>query len=77
MRGHGLMQAIARANRAFRDKPGRPVVDYLDLARGLKSALATCTESGGTGHAVIEQDEAIAIMQEKYEVCCELFHGFD
>ena len=49
MRGHGLMQAIARVNRVFRDKPGGLVVDYLGLAHELKAALATYTESGGTG----------------------------
>ena len=49
MRGHGLMQAIARVNRVFREKPGGLVVDYLGLAHELKQALATYTESGGTG----------------------------
>jgi type I restriction enzyme R subunit len=77
MRGHGLMQAIARVNRVFRDKPGGLVVDYLGLAHELKAALATYTESGGTGRTAIDQDEAVAVMREKYEVCCGLFHGFD
>ena len=77
MRGHGLMQAIARVNRVFEDKPGGLVVDYLGLAQDLKRALATYTESGGTGRTALEQDEAVAVMQEKYEVCCALFHGFD
>jgi len=77
MRGHGLMQAIARVNRVFRDKPGGLVVDYLGLAQELKQALATYTESGGTGRTAIDQDEAVAVMLEKYEVCCGLFHGFD
>jgi len=77
MRGHGLMQAIARVNRVFRDKPGGLVVDYLGLAHELKQALATYTESGGTGETAIDQAEAVAIMLEKYEVCCGLFHGFD
>jgi len=77
MRGHGLMQAIARVNRVFRDKPGGLVVDYLGLADQLRQALATYTESGGTGEASISQDEAVAAMLEKYEVCCGLFHGFD
>jgi type I restriction enzyme, R subunit len=77
MRGHGLMQAIARVNRVFRDKPGGLVVDYLGLAPALKAALATYTESGGTGRTAIEQDEAVALMLAKYEVCCGLFHGFD
>ncbi len=77
MRGHGLMQAIARVNRVFRDKPGGLVVDYLGLAHELKAALATYTESGGTGRTAISQDEAVEVMLEKYEVCCGLFYGFD
>ncbi|MDZ7317152.1 MAG: type I restriction endonuclease subunit R [candidate division KSB1 bacterium] len=77
MRGHGLMQAIARVNRVFRDKPGGLVVDYLGLAHELKAALATYTESGGTGRTAVKQEEAVALMLEKYEVCCGLFHGFD
>ena len=77
MRGHGLMQAIARVNRVFRDKPGGLVVDYLGLAHELKRALATYTESGGTGKATVDQSEAVAVMLEKYEVCRDLFHGFD
>lgn len=77
MRGHGLMQAIARVNRVFRDKPGGLVVDYIGLAQELKAALVTYTESGGDGRAAIDQDEAVAVMLEKYEICCALFHGFD
>ena len=77
MRGHGLMQAIARVNRVFKDKPGGLVVDYLGLADELKQALATYTESGGTGKTAIDQAEAVAVMLEKYEICCGLFHGFD
>ena len=77
MRGHGLMQAIARVNRVFRDKPGGLVVDYLGLAHELKRALATYTESGGTGKTALDQAEAVAVMLEKYEVCRGLFHGFD
>ena len=77
MRGHGLMQAIARVNRVFKDKPGGLVVDYLGLAHELKRALATYTESGGTGKTALDQEEAVAVMLEKYEICCGLFHGFD
>jgi type I restriction enzyme R subunit len=77
MRGHGLMQAIARVNRVFKDKPGGLVVDYLGLAQELKQALATYTESGGTGRTALDQDEAVAVMLEKHEVCSGLFHGFD
>ena len=77
MRGHGLWQAIARVNRVFKDKPGGLVVDYLGLAPDLKRALATYTVSGGTGSTAVDQSEAVAVMLEKYEVCCDLFHGFD
>ena len=77
MRGHGLMQAIARVNRVFRDKPGGLVVDYLGLAQELKRALATYTESGGTGRTALDQGEAVAVMLEKFDICCGLFHGFD
>ena len=77
MRGHGLMQAIARVNRVFREKPGGLVVDYLGLADELRQALATYTESGGTGKTAIDQAEAVAVMLEKYEICRGLFHGFD
>ena len=77
MRGHGLMQAIARVNRVFRDKPGGLVVDYLGLAHELKRALATYTQSGGTGETAFDQEQAVDVMREKYEVCCDLFHGFD
>ena len=77
MRSHGLMQAIARVNRVFRDKPGGLIVDYLGLAHELRQALATYTESGGTGQAAIAHNEAVKALQEKYEICCGLFHGFD
>lgn len=77
MRGHGLMQAIARVNRVFKDKPGGLVVDYLGLADELKQALATYTEAGGTGKTALDQAEAAALMQEKYEICQGIFHGFD
>ena len=77
MRGHGLMQAIARVNRVFKDKPGGLVVDYLGLADQLKYALANYTQSGGKGQTTIDQAEAVAVMLERYEVCCGIFHGFD
>ena len=77
MRGHGLMQAVARVNRVFRDKPGGLIVDYLGLAHELKRALATYTESGGTGRTTVDQSEAVTVMLEKYEVCRGLLHGFD
>lgn len=77
MRGHGLMQAIARVNRVFKDKPGGLVVDYLGLADELRRALVTYTDAGGTGRTALDQAEAVAVMLEKYEVCRGLFHGFD
>ncbi len=77
MRGHGLMQAIARVNRVFKDKPGGLVVDYLGIAHELKLALATYTESGGKGQTALPQEEAVAVMLEKYEICRGLFHGFN
>src|SRR3984885_1729713 len=77
MRGHGLMQAIARVNRVFKDKPGGLVVDYLGIAHELKLALATYTESGGKGRTALPQEEAVSVMLEKYEICLGLFHGFN
>jgi type I restriction enzyme R subunit len=77
MRGHGLMQTIARVNRVFKDKPGGLVVDYLGLADELRRALVTYTEAGGTGRTALDQAEAVALMLAKHEVCAALFHGFD
>jgi type I restriction enzyme R subunit len=77
MRGHGLMQAIARVNRVFKDKPGGLVVDYLGIADALKRALHTYTASGGKGQATLDQEQAVAVMIEKYEVVRDLLHGFD
>ena len=77
MRGHGLMQAIARVNRVFKDKPGGLVVDYLGIAHELKRALKVYTESGGAGETALDQEQAVRVMLEKYEICCGLFHGFD
>ncbi len=77
MKGHTLMQAIARVNRVWKDKPGGLIVDYIGLADELKKALVTYTESKGQGDPVFEQEKAVRKMLEKYEVCCQLFHGFD
>jgi type I restriction enzyme R subunit len=77
MQRHGLMQAIARVNRVFKDKPGGLVVDYLGLADQLKKALTDYTESGGKGKPVFDQEEAVAKMLELYEICAGMFHGFD
>jgi type I restriction enzyme R subunit len=77
MTGHNLMQAIARVNRVFKDKPGGLVVDYLGLADNLKKALADYTESGGKGKPTFDQADAVAAMLEKYEIISGMFHGFD
>lgn len=77
MQGHGLMQAIARVNRVFRDKPGGLVVDYLGLADQLKHALANYTESGGKGDPTYDTKQAIAVMQEKHGIACDMLHGSD
>jgi type I restriction enzyme R subunit len=76
MRGHGLMQAIARVNRVFKDKPGGLIVDYLGLAAELKKALAEYTEADReqTG---IPQEQAVAVLLEKFEIVLAMFHGFD
>jgi type I restriction enzyme, R subunit len=76
MRGHGLMQAIARVNRVFRDKPGGLVVDYLGLADQLKKALSHYT-GGDRGEIGIDKAEAVAKMLEKHEVIVCMLHGFD
>jgi type I restriction enzyme R subunit len=77
MQGHGLMQAIARVNRVFRDKPGGLVVDYLGLADQLKKALVTYTESGGEGNPTFDTAQAIAVMLEKHGIACGMMHGFN
>ncbi len=77
MSGHNLMQAIARVNRVFKDKPGGLVVDYLGLADNLKKALADYTESGGKGKPTFDQADAVALVLEKYEIVCGMLHGFD
>jgi len=77
MRGHNLMQAIARVNRVYKDKPGGLIVDYIGIASDLKQALATYSESGGQGAPALDQSEAIAAMMEKYEIVIQMFNGFD
>ncbi len=77
MQGHGLMQAIARVNRVFKNKPGGLVVDYLGLADQLKQALATYTESGGQGNPTFDTAQAIAVMLEKHGIACDMLHGFN
>jgi type I restriction enzyme R subunit len=77
MQGHGLMQAIARVNRVFSNKPGGLIVDYIGLADPLKKALQTYTDSGGTGQTAIDQDVAVTEMLKRHEICLAMFHGFD
>ncbi len=77
MRSHALMQAIARVNRVFKDKPGGLVVDYLGLAPELKEALAVYTESQGKGEPTVDQEKAVEVMQREYERCCDFMHGLD
>lgn len=77
MGGHNLMQAIARVNRVFGDKPGGLVVDYIGIAHDLKKALSLYTESGGKGKPAFNQNEAVAVMLEKFEVVHQLLYGFN
>jgi type I restriction enzyme R subunit len=77
MQGHGLMQAIARVNRVFRDKPGGLVVDYLGLADQLKQALATYSESGGRGDPTFDPERAISVMLEKHGIATHMLHGLN
>lgn len=76
MRGHGLMQAIARVNRVFRDKPAGLVVDYIGIAQNLKRALAeySAADQRQTG---VDEAEAVAALQEAFEVVDAMFHGFN
>ena len=76
MQGHGLMQTIARVNRVYKDKQGGLIVDYLGIATELKKALNQYTEGGGRGDIAFDQNQAVAIMMEKYEIIVALFHGF-
>jgi type I restriction enzyme, R subunit len=77
MQGHGLMQAIARVNRVFSNKPGGLVVDYLGLADQLKNALVTYTQSGGEGSPTFDTAQAIAVMLEKHGIASDMMHGLD
>jgi type I restriction enzyme R subunit len=76
MKGHNLMQAIARVNRVYGEKPGGLVVDYLGIASDLKKALSFYTESGGTGDPAVDQEQAVAVLLEKLEIVSQMFHGF-
>lgn len=76
MKGHTLMQAIARVNRVYKDKPGGLIVDYLGIAADLKEALSFYSESGGKGDPALLQEEAVGLMLEKLEVVSQMFYGF-
>jgi type I restriction enzyme R subunit len=76
MQGHNLMQAIARVNRVYLDKPGGLIVDYLGIAADLKKALSFYADSGGKGDPTILQEQAVQLMLEKLEVVSQLFHNF-
>ena len=77
MRGHNLMQAIARVNRVFKDKPGGLVVDYIGIANELKAALADYTQAKGRGKPTIDAREALAVLQEQMDVLHDMLHGVD
>ncbi|WP_372847048.1 type I restriction enzyme endonuclease domain-containing protein, partial [Pontiella sp.] len=77
MQGHNLMQAIARVNRVFKDKPGGLVVDYIGIANELKHALKTYTESQGRGTPTLGAERALSVLLEKLDVVRGMMHGFD
>ena len=77
MQGHNLMQAIARVNRVFKDKPGGLIVDYIGIGTSLREALNFYAESGGKGMPAESQQRAVEIMTEKLEVVRQILHGFD
>ena len=76
MKGHTLMQAIARVNRVYKDKPGGLVVDYLGIASDLKEALSFYSDSGGKGDPAVYQEKAVQLMLEKLEIVSQMFYGF-
>jgi len=76
MKGHTLMQAIARVNRVYKDKPAGLIVDYLGIAADLKEALSFYSESGGKGDPALLQEGAVGLMLEKLEVVSQMFYGF-
>jgi type I restriction enzyme, R subunit len=77
MKGHNLMQAIARVNRVFRDKQGGLVVDYIGIANDLKNALKEYTASKGRGRPTVDAHEAYAVLEEKLDILRAMLHGFD
>lgn len=77
MKGHNLMQAIARVNRVYKDKPGGLIVDYLGIASDLKKALSFYSDAGGKGDPTILQEQAVQLMLEKMEIVSNMYHGFN
>jgi len=77
MQGANLMQAIARVNRVYKDKPGGLIVDYIGIGQELRSAMGTYLQSGGGGKAFVDIKEAIALMKEKFEIVEQMFYGYD
>ena len=76
MKGHNLMQAIARVNRVYKDKSGGLIVDYLGIASDLKKALSFYSDAGGKGDPATTQEQAVQLMLEKIEIVSQMFHGF-
>lgn len=76
MKGHNLMQAIARVNRVYKDKPGGLIVDYLGIASDLKKALSFYADAGGKGDPTVLQEQAVQLMLEKIEVISQMYRGF-
>ncbi|MCG2589518.1 type I restriction endonuclease subunit R [Rhodohalobacter sulfatireducens] len=76
MKGHNLMQAIARVNRVYKDKPAGLIVDYLGIASDLKKALSFYSEAGGKGDPAEAQEKAVTEMLERIEIISHMFHGF-
>jgi len=77
MQGANLMQAIARVNRVYKDKPGGLIVDYIGIGQELRNAMATYLQSGGEGKAFVDISEAIALMKEKFEIVEQMFYNYD
>ncbi|MBU2905124.1 type I restriction endonuclease subunit R [Arenibacter algicola] len=77
MQGANLMQAIARVNRVYKDKPGGLIVDYIGIGQELRNAMATYLQSGGEGKAFVDIAEAVALMIEKFEIIEQMFHNYD
>lgn len=76
MQGHGLMQAIARVNRVFRDKPAGLIVDYIGIAQNLRTALQQYSKNDQQ-HTGVDEAQAIAVMMEKYQIVRDMYHGYD